>query len=155
AGAGGTTPDWPAWGGPNGNFVVDDKDLPPSFAANSPKRLWQRNLGDDGYSCIVTDGTLLYTMYRRDAQEVVVAMNPADGATKWEYAYDAAFLPDMATDHGAGPHATPLIIGNYIYTIGILARMHALDKRTGKVVWSKDLWKDFPGSTYMRRGYPV
>jgi outer membrane protein assembly factor BamB len=155
AGASAATPDWPAWGGPNGNFVVDGKGLLASFAENAPKRLWQRNLGDDGYSCIVTDGKLLYTMYRRGNQEVMVAMNPADGATKWEYAYDAAFLPKMGMEHGAGPHATPLIMGNSIYTIGVLAKMHALDKRTGKVLWSKDLWKDFPGSTYMGRGYPV
>ena len=155
AGASAATPGWPAWGGPNGNFVVDGKGLPASFAENSPKRLWQRNLGDDGYSCIVADGKLLYTMYRRGNQEVVVAMNPADGATKWEYAYDATFLPKMGMEHGGGPHATPLIMGNSIYTIGVLAKMHALDKRTGKVLWSKDLWKDFPGSTYMGRGYPV
>jgi len=112
-------------GGPNGNFVVDGKGLPASFAENSPKRLWQRNLGDDGYSCIVADGKLLYTMYRRGNQEVVVAMNPADGATKWEYAYDATFLPKMGMEHGGGPHATPLIMGNSIYTIGVLAKMHA------------------------------
>jgi outer membrane protein assembly factor BamB len=153
--AGAATPDWPAWGGPYGNFVVDGKGLPANFAENAPKRLWQRNLGDDGYSCIVTDDSQLYTMYRRGNQEVVIAMSPADGSTKWEYAYDATYLPKMGMEHGGGPHATPLIMGNYVYTIGVLARMHALDKRTGKVVWSKDLWKDFPGSTFMGRGYPV
>jgi outer membrane protein assembly factor BamB len=149
------TPDWPAWGGPHGTFVVDAKGLPANFADNAPRRLWQRNLGDDGYSCIVTDGVLLYTMYRRANQEVVIAMNPADGSTKWEYAYDAIYRPNMGMEHGGGPHSTPLIMGNYIYTIGVLAKMNALDKRTGKLVWSKDLWKDFPGSTFMGRGYPI
>jgi len=54
--AGGATPDWPAWGGPNGNFVVDGKGLPATFADSAPKKLWQRSLGDDGYSCIVPGG---------------------------------------------------------------------------------------------------
>lgn len=153
--AGPPTPDWPSWGGPNGNFTVDGKGLPPTFADGAPKRLWQRSLGEDGYSSIVTDGALLYTMYRRGHEEVVVAIDPASGTTRWEYAYDATFRMGMGMENGSGPHATPLVFGNCLYTIGILARMHALDKKTGKIVWSKDLYKDFPGSTVMDRGYPV
>jgi len=152
--AGSAPPDWPSWGGPNGNFFVDGKGLPAAFAAAAPKRLWQRNLGE-GYSGIVTDGALLYTMYRRGHEEVVVAIDPAAGATRWEYGYDATFRPGMGMENGAGPHATPLVFGNCVYTIGILARMHAFDKKTGKVVWSKDLYKDFPDSTFMERGYAV
>ena len=151
---GSVTPDWPSWGGPNGDFSVDGKGLPATFATAAPKRLWQRNLGD-GYSSIVTDGALLYTMYRRGHEEVVVAIDPAAGATQWEYAYDATFRPGMGMENGSGPHATPLVFGNCVYTIGILAKMYAFDKKTGKIVWSKDLYKDFPGSTAMDRGYPV
>ncbi len=152
--AGAPTFDWPSWGGPNGNFVVDGKGLPASFADGAPKQLWKRSLGE-GYSSIVTDGALLYTMYRRGTEEVVVAIDPATGATKWEYAYDATFRPGMGMENGAGPHSTPLVLGDCVYTIGILARMHAFDKKTGKIVWSKDLYKDFPGSTFMGRGYSV
>lgn len=147
--------DWPSWGGPNGNFVVDGRGLPASFAESAPKKLWQRRLGDDGYSCIVTDGSLLYTMYRRGRQEVVIAVDPADGATRWEYAYDAVFLQGMGMEHGGGPHSTPLILGNNVYTIGVLARMYAFDKKTGKIVWSRDLYNDFPNSTFLTRGYSV
>ncbi len=145
---------WPSWGGPNGNFTVDGKGLPATFAAGAPKRLWQRSLGE-GYSSIVTDGGLIYTMYRRGHEEVVVAIEPEAGTTQWEYAYDATFRPGMGMEHGLGPHATPLVFGDYVYTIGILARMHAFDKKTGKIVWWKDLYKDFPGSTFMGRGYAV
>jgi len=155
AGAAGlATPTWPAWGGPNGNFSVDENGLPATFAVAAPKRLWQRNLGE-GYSSIVTDGALLYTMYRRGHEEVVVAIDPATGKTEWEYAYDAIFRPEMGMENGSGPHSTPLVLGNCVYTIGILAKMHAFNKKTGKIVWQKDLYKDFPGSTFMDRGYPV
>ncbi len=152
--AGPSTPAWPAWGGPSGNFSVDGNGLPATFAAGTPKRLWQRNLGE-GYSSIVTDGALLYTMYRRGHEEVVVAIDPVTGKTKWEYAYDAVFRPGMGMENGSGPHSTPLVLGNCVYTIGVLAKMHAFDKKTGKMVWQKDLYKDFPGSTFMDRGYPV
>jgi outer membrane protein assembly factor BamB len=152
--AGPSTPAWPAWGGPSGNFSVDGNGLPATFAAGTPKRLWQRNLGE-GYSSIVTDGALLYTMYRRGHEEVVVAIDSATGKTKWEYAYDAAFRPGMGMENGSGPHSTPLVLGNCVYTIGVLAKMHAFEKKTGKMVWQKDLYKEFPGSTFMDRGYPV
>src|SRR5207245_6676005 len=36
-----------------------------------------------------------------------------------------------------------------------IAKMHALDRRTGQLVWSKDLWKGFPGSTFIQFGYAV
>ena len=152
--AGPSTPAWPSWGGPNGNFSVDENGLPATFAAAAPRRLWQRNLGE-GYSSIVTDGALLYTMYRRGHEEVVVAIDPTTGKTKWEYGYDATFRPEMEMENGSGPHATPLVFGNCVYSIGVLARMHAFDKKTGKILWQKDLYKDFPGSTFMGRGYSV
>ena len=44
--SGAATPDWPSWGGPNGNFVVDGKGLPRTFADSPPKQVWQRSLGD-------------------------------------------------------------------------------------------------------------
>ena len=97
--SGAATPDWPSWGGPNGNFVVNGKGLPRTFADSPPKQVWQRSLGD-GYSSIVSDGALLYSMYRRGSEEVVVAIDPANGTTKWEYAYEAIFQPGMVTCGG-------------------------------------------------------
>src|SRR5262245_16585894 len=135
--SGAATLEWPSWGGPNGNFVVSGKGLPKAFADRPPKRLWQRNLGD-GFSGIVTDGARLYTMYRRGGEEVVVAINPANGATGWEYAYEATFQPGMVMENGPGPHATPLVFGDYLYTIGVLGTMHAFLRKTGEVMWRKD-----------------
>src|SRR5712692_430261 len=114
--------DWPQWGGPNRNFVVDVTGLASAWPGSGPRQLWKRNLGE-GYSAIVTDGTLLYTMYRKGSQEVVAAIDAASGKTKWEYAYDTAIQPRMGMENGPGPHSTPLILGNQVYTIGILARM--------------------------------
>jgi outer membrane protein assembly factor BamB len=143
--------EWPQFGGPSRTFTVQ-ASIAPDWAATGPKKLWSRPLGE-GYSSIVTDGDTIFTMYRRGTNEVVIAMDAKTGATRWEYAYDAAFKPDMGMENGSGPHSTPLVSGDHVYTIGILARLHALNKKTGKLVWTKDLYKDFPGSTFMGRGY--
>lgn len=151
-GAVATAQDWPQWAGPNRNFTAEAKGLASSWPASGPKQLWKRVLGE-GYSAIAVEGGRLYTMYRKGSQEVVVSMDAMTGATKWEYAYAAAFRPRMSMENGPGPHSTPLVAGTHVYTIGILAQMHAFDKKTGKLVWSKDLYKDFPGATAMGRGY--
>src|SRR5215467_11351389 len=118
---------WPSWGGPNGNFIVGARGLTATFADSPPRRLWERPLGD-GYSSIVTDGARLYSMYRRGNEEVVIAVDPATGHTKWEYAYVAGFQTGMVMENGPGPHATPLVLGNHLYTIGVLGTMYSFDR---------------------------
>lgn len=145
-------PEWPQYGGPNRNFMVDAKALAASWPVAGPKKLWSRPLGE-GYSEVAVDNGTLYTMYRKGQDEVAIALDAATGKTKWEYAYPAAFLRGMAMENGAGPHTTPLIIGDRVCTVGILGMLHCFDKNTGKVLWKKDLYKEFPGATEMDRGY--
>jgi hypothetical protein len=144
-GVGGNLPEWPQFGGPNRNFMIDSKGLADAWPAEGPKKLWMRPLGE-GYSEISVDQGTLYTMYRKGEQEVAIAMDAATGKTRWEYAYNASF-GNMAMENGPGPHTTPLILGNRVYTVGILAILNCFDKTTGKLVWSKDLYKDFPGAS--------
>jgi outer membrane protein assembly factor BamB len=58
----------------------------------------------------------------------------------------------MNYKEGLGPHSTPLLVGDRIFTVGAIGKFHALDKKTGKVLWSHDLWKDYGGKR-MDRGY--
>ncbi|MGD1093490.1 MAG: PQQ-binding-like beta-propeller repeat protein [Bryobacteraceae bacterium] len=145
-------PEWPQFGGPNRNFIVDSSAVADAWPAAGPKKLWSRPLGE-GYSGIAVDSGTLYTMYRKGNDEVAVALDAATGKTLWEYSYAAAFIPGLSMENGAGPHSTPLVLDNRVYTVGILAKLHCFDKKTGKLLWSKDLYKDFPGATQMDRGY--
>lgn len=143
-------PEWPQWGGPDRNFKSNAKGLASAWPPNGPRQLWGRRLGE-GHSAIVVDNGKLYTMYSKGEQEVVIALDAANSKTLWEYAYDAP-TKGMNYELGLGPHATPLIVGNLIFTTGATAKLHALDKLTGKVVWSHDLWKEY-GGTKIGRGY--
>ena len=145
-------PEWPQFGGPHRNFTADSTGLANSWPANGPKKLWERPLGE-GYSSVSVDNGTLYTMYRKGDSEFVIALDAATGKTLWEHSNAAAFLPGMMMENGAGPHVTPLIVGDRVYTVGILAKLQCFDKKTGKLLWAKDLYKDFPGGTMMPRGY--
>lgn len=145
--------EWPQYAGPHRNFTVDAKGLPGSWPASGPPKLWSRPLGE-GYSEIVADGDRLYTMYRRGDDEVVIALEARTGKTVWEQAHPAKFLPGMNVENGPGPHATPLVVGDQLFTVGILAYLQSFDKKTGKTLWAKDLFKEFPGITSLDVGYP-
>jgi hypothetical protein len=143
--------EWPQWGGPHGNFKSDAKGLANSWPAAGPKKLWSRPLGD-GYSAISVDGNVLYTMYRTGHDEIVLAADARSGKTIWEHRYDATFQPGMGMENGPGPYATPLVTDAGVYAIGILGNLVCLNKKTGNLVWSHDLYKEYDG-TFFNRGY--
>jgi len=137
--------DWPQWGGPHRNFVSDAKGLAAVWPESGPRRLWARELGE-GYSAIAAEGGRLYTMTRRGAQELVVALDAETGRTLWEYAYDAPFSPEYSMENGPGPHATPAVAGERVFAAGATGKLHALDQRAGKLLWSHDLMGEYKGT---------
>ena len=136
---------WLQWGGPTRDFIVGATGLAETWPEGGPRAVWTRTLGP-GHSSILVDDGMLFTMYRVgngrtrqgpwDAAESVVALDAATGKTIWEHKYPAK-IEDFS--FGAGPHSTPLIVGNRLFTIGTNKQLFALEKKTGKVLWSHDL----------------
>jgi len=141
---------WPQWGGPQRNFMVESKGLAASWPSDGPKRLWSRDLGE-GHSSIIVEGNRFYTMYSKGEQEFVVALDSANGKTIWEKT-NAASTAGLAMENGNGPHSTPALAGDLLFTVGVIGKLQAFDKKTGNVVWSHDLYKEY-GGTKMGRGY--
>ena len=142
--------EWPQWGGPSRNFVSNSKGLAASWPQTGPKQLWTRPLGE-GHSAIIVDGNTLYTMFSQGEQEFVIALAANTGKTIWEYKYDSP-TAGLNFKEGHGPHSTPLLVGDLVYTVGATGKLHALNKKTGKVEWFHDLWKEYNGRK-MDRGY--
>src|SRR5262249_28460396 len=151
--------DWTQWGGPARNFMSDSKGLAAAWPAGGPRKLWSRALGE-GHSSILVEGGRLYTMYRalgtlpavrRAQQETIAALDAATGRTIWEYTYPS---PTTGIDfsEGAGPHSTPLIVGTRLYATSSRRELFALDKTSGKVLWSHDFIKEY-GAPPPGRGY--
>ena len=137
--------DWTQWGGPQRNFKSDAKGLATAWPETGPRRLWQRELGD-GYSAITAEGGMLFTMYRKGDNEIAIALDAATGKTIWEFSYAAPFSPEYDMSQGPGPHATPLVAGNFVFTSGATGKLHCLDKKTGNLLWSHDLLREFHGT---------
>ncbi len=143
------TEGWRQWGGPGRDFVSEVTGLADSWPAEGPPVLWSRALGT-GHSAILAEDGRLFTQYRVgngadrggpwDEEEIIVALDASDGATIWEHTYPSGH---ENFDFGAGPHATPLLVGDRLFAAGTNKQLFALDKRTGEVLWSHDLVADF------------
>ncbi len=135
---------WTQWGGPHRNFQTEASGLKDTWPASGPRVMWKRPLGE-GYSSIVVENDVLYTMYGRPREEVVLAANTATGATLWEHVTTMSFDSD-APEMGNGPYATPLAVGERLFTAGVAGRLQCLDKKTGRLLWTQQLWEDHGGS---------
>jgi outer membrane protein assembly factor BamB len=154
---GSTSRGWTEWGGPNRNFMSDATGLALSWPEGGPRRLWSRPLGE-GHSAILAEGERLYTMYRpvgqgaarRSQEEIVIALDRGTGKTVWEFTYPS---PTAGVDfsEGAGPHSTPLIVGNRLFAVSSRREIFALDKATGRQLWSHDFIKEY-GAPSIDRG---
>ncbi|UCE60521.1 MAG: PQQ-binding-like beta-propeller repeat protein [Phycisphaerales bacterium] len=138
-----TQADWPQWGGPARNFVAESTGLAHAWPEDGPPRLWTRQLGD-GFASVVVDSGVLYTMYRKDKSEdheYAIALDAATGKTIWEQKAPSP-LPDDERQF-PGPHATPLVCGEYVFTVGRNAVLRCWDKHSGRLHWQHDLVAEF------------
>lgn len=146
---------WRVWGGPQRDFLSMSTGIfPPGsgkWISQPPKKIWERPLGD-GYSAVAVEDRVIYTGFRRDADDVVTALDAATGKTIWEFAYRATFRNSYSEGVGPGPYAMPQVVGDRVVTASGIGQVHSIDKTTGKPVWSMDLYTNF-GGTRLGFGY--
>jgi len=132
-----TAQEWTQWRGPGRDGVVTIKNAPAAWP-ESLKRTWRVEIGE-GYSSPVVSGGRAFVHGRRDPEEIVASINLADGKVIWEQKYQAEFKKNQyAVSMAKGPNATPLIVGNRLFTLGVTGMLNAWDTATGKQLWSKD-----------------
>jgi outer membrane protein assembly factor BamB len=87
-------------------------------------------------------------MYGKPKQETTLAADAETGQTLWEQTAPMTFNSD-APEMGNGPYSTPLIAGDRLFTTGVAGRLQCLDKKSGKVLWTQQLWEQHGGSRLM------
>jgi outer membrane protein assembly factor BamB len=139
---------WTQWGGPNRNFTTDATGIKDTWPASGPRVVWKRQLGE-GYSAPSVENGTLYTMYGKPGHEVVIAANAETGQTQWELTNPMTFQSDAGQEQGNGPYSAPLIVGDRLFTTGVAGRLQCIDKKTGKLLWTQELWSTYRGSRMM------
>lgn len=128
--------DWPQWRGPARDGVA-----PSASPAEWPKAIargWQVDVGE-GYASPVAAGDRVYAFGRRDPDEIITAVNLKTGAIEWQQRYAAEFARNQyARQMAKGPHATPLVAGGRLFTLGVTGVLTAWDAAAGARLWMRD-----------------
>jgi outer membrane protein assembly factor BamB len=133
---------WPQWRGPNRDGISKETGLLKEWPAEGPSLVWKATGAGRGYSSFSIANGKLYTLGLRGDREFVIAFDIANGKEAWATAHGGKF----ENDRGDGPRGTPTVDGDRVYALGGNGDLSALDARTGKIVWSKNVLTEFGGS---------
>ena len=139
------TSDWPRFNGQGDDAKSFETKLTHQWPETGPKLLWYLEKGQ-GYACpAIVDG-MLVIFHRMNGNEVVEGRNPETGASIWEYSYPVEYRDRYG--YSAGPRASPVISQGRVYLHGVTAWLTCLDLTTGKILWKRDLTRDYQVPQY-------
>ena len=146
--------DWPQWMGPNRDNVWRETGIVEKFPVGGPKVLWRTPISGGYAGPAIAAGKVFITDYvtaddvkvenfEREKQisgkERVLCLDEATGKIIWTHEYPVRYT----ISYPAGPRCTPNVDGDRVYTLGAEGDLHCLNISDGKVVWSRDLKKDY------------
>ena len=137
---------WPQWRGPNRDGISKETGLLKQWPAEGPPLVWKATGAGRGYSSFSISDGKLFTMGLRGDREYVIAFDIATGKEAWATPHGSAFR----NDRGDGPRGTPTVDGDRIYALGGNGDLSVLEAGTGKIVWTKNVLKQFGGSNITR-----
>jgi outer membrane protein assembly factor BamB len=140
-----STADWPQWRGPDRSGVSRESGLLKQWPREGPKLLWQVNDIGDGYSTPSVVGSRIYLMSNRGLDnEFVQALSTKDGKVIWITHVGNVGNPNQNPPYPKA-RSTPTVDGNFIYALGSDGDLVALEAKSGKIRWQKNIRKEFGG----------
>jgi outer membrane protein assembly factor BamB len=147
--------DWPQWMGPKRDNVWRETGIVEKFPKGGPKVLWRTPI-NGGYAGPAVAGGKVYITDRVLAKGAKVSENPFDtkkvdsservlcldaktGKELWKHSYPCPYQ----ISYPAGPRCTPLVHDGKVYTLGAMGDLFCFEADSGKIVWQKDLKKDY------------
>ena len=134
------THDWVSFLGPTHNAVSSETHLLKDFTGGEPKLLWALEKGTS-YTSPAIQGEYLVYLHRAGNVERVECLHPETGQLYWQFEYPTDFSDRYGYNNG--PRASPVIDGDRVYTYGALAQLHALDLKTGELLWKRNIADEF------------
>ena len=145
------THDWTAFLGPTHNAVSTETRL---SRKSPPSLVWEFSKGT-GYGSPAIAGERLVFLHRLRGEEIVECLHAETGATQWQFRYPTDF--EDRYGYNDGPRSSPVIDGGRAYTVGAQGQLHCLDLEAGRVIWKRDLDKEYrvPQDFFGRSSTPL
>ena len=149
-----TAEDWPQWLGPRADSSWNDTGLITKFPADGPKVVWRAPVANGYSGPSVSGGKVLVMDYqiasgKLDAnpggrtaltgKERVVCLDEKTGKQLWAHSYDCPINLSFPN----GPRCSPVIDGGMVFSLGAEGHLSAINTADGKVVWEKELKKEY------------
>lgn len=137
--------DWPQWRGPDRTGVSSETGLLATWPATGPRLVWRvADLGA-GFGTPSVAGDRLYVQVNRGLDdELLQARAVADGAVTWELRLGKVGNPTQRPNH-PGARSTPTVTADSIYALGSDGDLVAVDRRSGRERWRKQLRTEYGG----------
>lgn len=130
------------WNGPSRNGIFPETGLLKKWPDGGPALILRIDGVGRGYSQPVVYKDLIYiTGIKKDTMDVVSSYD-LKGKLLWETEYGLSWkgtYPDS--------RSTPTIENGRIYLVSGMGEIVCLDNKTGKIIWSKNPFKEFKGKT--------
>lgn len=112
---------------------------------DGPSLIWALEKGE-GYASPAIVGDILILFHRMGGEEIVEARNTITGKPVWEYSYPVDYRDRYG--YSSGPRASPVVNNELVYVHGVTAWLTCLELETGKVVWKRNLGKEYDVPRY-------
>jgi outer membrane protein assembly factor BamB len=146
--------DWTQFQGPRGNGTSPERNLLREWPEEGPAVLWKAKIGMGWSSPSLSKGEVFVAWSEKTngTSETVACLDAATGTEKWKYSYDVGPYWKRNIGWAAGGfRSTPAVDDRHVFTLGAIGHLHCLDRKTGTVVWKKNLWDEwFPSG---EKGY--
>lgn len=134
--------DWPQWRGVNRDGQWREKGLIQKFAGPELPIKWRVPIGSGYSGPTVASGRVYITDRVSEPQQLerVHCFDAKSGEKIWSHSYEAAY---GGVGYPAGPRASVTLDEGRAYAIGALGHTYCFDAARGKVLWNRDLGRDY------------
>jgi|GEM_PF-148654 len=133
--------DWPQWGGPQRDGIWREKGVVERIPSSGLEVRWRARVSNGYSGPAVANGKVFLTdRLSNPDRERVLCFDASDGSKIWEFTYPCEYA-DM--EYGNGPRATPTVHDGRVYTFGTKGHLLCLSVSDGRVIWRKDLVKEY------------
>ncbi len=131
--------DWPQFRGSDRTNISTETGLMRTWPTQGPKVLWRTPVCDGYAGAAIKDGMVYVNDYDLDKKEHLVrCISLTSGKDAWRWSYPVEIRPN----HGI-TRTVPSIGQKLVFSLDPKSRFHALDAKTGKLIWQKNLVQDY------------
>jgi outer membrane protein assembly factor BamB len=134
--------EWPDWRGPNRDGTWKETGIVKKFDSNKIQAKWRVPISSGYSGPTVADGLVYITDRIEEPEEMerILCFDAMSGEKKWSYSYPCEY-DDIG--YRAGPRASVILDDDRAYSLGAMGHLHCIQSKTGEVIWSKDLKKEY------------